>query len=100
MEPRLRRISLQLARIPTYAPRNLPHARFHSSSGAIMTLHILSVDTDRSSLELASIQDSQEVTIPIDAVRMIWREPHVDVFHISINGSIVETSTRELQFHP
>jgi hypothetical protein len=75
-------------------------ARFHSSDGGVRDFFILSIDADRSSLHLIGTQDPQEIIVPVDAVQMIWREPNIEVFHVSLNGRIVPTSTRELHFHP
>ncbi len=91
---------LLLDRIPKSEPTDLAIARFHSSSGTIKTYFILSIDTGRSFVRLRSTQDPQEVVIPVDALRMIWREPDSEIFHVSLHGTIVETSTRELQFYP
>ncbi|MBX3159194.1 MAG: ATP-binding protein [Deltaproteobacteria bacterium] len=99
MEPRLRRMLLLLDRIPRVA-QNRSVARFHSSSGRAPPYFIVSFDAERSSVRLRGTQDPQEVVIPLDAVTMVWMEPGAEIYHVSLRGSIVETSTRELQFHP
>lgn len=101
MEPRLRRMALLLARIPSSPPANLPIARFHSRSGSNQSYCIQSVNAEASTIRLKSAQDLvREVIIPLDTVAMIWEEPDGARFHVSLTGMIVETSSRELQFQP
>jgi hypothetical protein len=97
MEPRLRRMLLLLNQIP--APVDRPaSARFHSTSGQIKMFYIVSTDAEGSALRLRNTQNPQEVTIPLDCVRMIWRERDGELHHVALDGSIVETSTGELVF--
>lgn len=100
MEPHLRRMLFLLDRLPKSDPTRHAIARFHSASGTVATYFVLSIDAERSSLRLQSTQDPQEVIIPLDTVRMVWRELDDQIAHVALSGSVVVTSTRELQFHP
>lgn len=100
MDPHLRRMALLLDRLPRPDLNRPRIARFHSASGAIASYFVLSVDAERSSLRLKSTQDPQEVIIPLDTVRMVWRELDDQIAHVALSGSVVVTSTRELQFRP
>lgn len=99
MEPRLRRMLFMLDRLPKSDTTGLAIARFHSVSGTVATYFVVSIDVERSAVLLRSTQEPQEVFIPLDAVRMIWREIAPGFAHVSIDGSIVVTSSRQLQFH-
>ena len=100
MEPHLRRMLFLLDRLPKSDPTKLAIARFHSVSGTVAAYFVVSVDVERSSILLRSTQEPQEVVIPLDTVRMIWREVDPAFAHVSIDGSIVVTSSRQLQFSP
>jgi hypothetical protein len=101
MEPRLRRITLQLDQLPMAAPTGKRLVTVHSASGTVLQFFIESIDDALSLMLLRSAQDPHDVIVPLEAVRMVWREADNGVrAHVAITGSIVADSTRALRFDP
>ena len=92
MEPRLRRMTLLLDRIPTYPTEHRRRARFRCRAGSVNDMDILSIDANASSLRLIGLQKPFELVLPLDAVRMIWRDANTTMFQVSIDGKIQETN--------
>ncbi|MEO7733712.1 MAG: RNA-binding domain-containing protein [Kofleriaceae bacterium] len=95
MEPRLRRILLLLDRLPRFDPGSTRRVCFHSKhgSGDPPTYDIVSVDSETSSMRIRHTQFSHEVVIPLDAIRMIWRDTVRGMFHVSIDGTLMPIDT-------
>jgi hypothetical protein len=90
MEPRLRRMTLLLDRIPPLAAHDRPRrAHFACASGRQLTLDILKIDYQSLVLHLREAGKSLEVFIPIDAVKMVWKDLATRSFKVAIAGEIL-----------
>jgi hypothetical protein len=89
---------LLLSRIPTLPPEKHPRAIFHCITG-VFHLNILSIDTEASSMHLIQRQDSREVVVPLDDIRMIWRDHVRGQYHVSL-GDRLDTANVGFDFIP
>lgn len=92
MEPRLRRMALLLDRLPRFEPQKRRRARFRCRAGNVIDMDILSIDAEASLIRLIGLQRPFELVIPLDAVRMIWRDVNTTAFQVSVDGKIQETN--------
>jgi hypothetical protein len=102
MDPKLRRTILLLERIPSLQPNFLPIATFHSKQDPNdngRSLNIVLIDHEASCMRLRTVQQIAELLVPLDAVRMIWKDPDYGGFHVSLDGRLIETNSG-LRFFP
>jgi hypothetical protein len=99
MEPRLRRILLQIEQIPRGGPDNYRYALIHGEK-SVQPFYILDIDILASAMLLRRHPDQLRVVIPLDAIRMIWIEMSLGAMNIGIHGNIVHVDKVGLQFFP
>jgi hypothetical protein len=96
MDPKLRRTVLLLERIPALQANSPPIATFHSRQDPNdngRSLHIVLIDHEASCMRLRTVQQITEFLVPLDAVRMIWKDPDYGIFHVSLDGRLIETNS-------